>query len=66
MATIHLKSNMKGDFIAPDKRKSKAKPKVIVIPESLKQYFLERDRIIYKTTTNMETKQAILERYGKG
>lgn len=46
----------------PEKKK-RYTPKVWVMPESLKQYIIERDRIIWRTTKDEETKQALRERY---
>lgn len=54
MATIHLKSNLNGDFIAPDKTTSKAKPKPVIVPEWLREYILARDRVLYKEGKSIE------------
>lgn len=43
---------------------SKAKPKLWDDTET-REYWLRRDRVIYKTTMDEQTKQEILERYGK-
>ena len=66
MATIHLKSNLAGDFIAPDKVVSKAKPKPIIVPEVLQAYYLARDRIIWQTTKDSETINALKIKYNVG
>lgn len=42
--------------------KSKAKPKPYTHPQWLLDYWMERDRVIYKMGNS---KQEILERYGK-
>ncbi len=42
--------------------KSKPKP---YIRSTYPEYWLQRDRLIYAETKDPETKQAILERYGK-
>lgn len=44
-------------------KKRYSKPKEWVQPEWITQYYLERDRVIYRTTKDIDTKNAILERY---
>lgn len=55
---------MKGDFVGLDKVKSKAKSKEIP-SDWCQPYWLERDRVIYKTCNDEETKLDILKRYNK-
>ena len=57
---IHLKSNMRGDFIAPDKVVSKVKPKDII--DITVSYRLKRDRVLWKICDE-ETKQALKIKY---
>lgn len=45
-------------------KKSYRKPKPYTTPQWILDYWLERDRHIYKTTKYESTRQAILERYG--
>lgn len=56
--------NLQGEVRDEENERGKSKAKKIIVPESLKQYYLERDRIIYKTCNDEETRKAILERYG--
>ena len=57
-----IKSTNKEDYVPEKKRYTKPKP--FIQPDTLTQYFLERDRVIYKTTKSEQTKKDILERYG--
>ena len=56
----HLKSNMNGSFIAPDKVVSKVKPRDVI--DITIQYRLERDRVLWKICDE-ETKQALKIKY---
>ena len=50
------------DYVPENKKYSKPKP--YVMSDGLKDYIIERDRLIWRTTKDEESKQALKERYG--
>lgn len=57
-----LKTGMDGNIINRSKPKSTTKIK-IWDDTVTREYWLQRDRLIYKTTKDEQTKRDILERY---
>lgn len=64
MAIKHIITNGQGDAVNNPSIKSKAKPKKFVQKQSITDYILERDRVLYRIADE-ETKQALKEKYGK-
>lgn len=61
MSPKRIISPSKEEYEVEKKRYSK--PREWVQPEWITQYYLERDRVIYRTTKDEQTKIDILERY---
>lgn len=63
MPKKRIAPNTRHGFIG-DRPKSNSKPREID-NTWIEPYWLERDRIIYKTTKHKQSKKDILNRYGK-
>lgn len=59
----HLTHDMQGNWISPLEIKSKAKPRIIVMSDQMKQYILDRDRLLWKNG-DKQTKLELKNKYG--